>query len=116
MLAPDRSATRLFGGRPATGRAGDGPEHPANPDRHVMTDAMSPSSTRPSGRKRPSGDRNKRRSALDAGFDRWLNTQLHKMYDPVLEERVPDELNRLLEAFDEAPPEGPPPAKKPSGR
>lgn len=41
-----------------------------------------------------------RRRGLDAGFDRWLERKLHELYDPVLEEEVPDELKRLLDAFD----------------
>ena len=57
----------------------------------------------------PNADRLSRRSALDTGFERWLNGQLHKLYDPVLDEAVPDELARLLEGFDERPGEGDPP-------
>lgn len=45
----------------------------------------------------------RRRSALEAGFDRWLDRQLHKIYDPVLDENVPDDLKKLLEKFDERP-------------
>lgn len=37
---------------------------------------------------------------LERGFDRWLNGQLHRIYDPVLTEPVPDEIARLLEQFD----------------
>jgi hypothetical protein len=37
---------------------------------------------------------------IDRGFDRWLNRQLHRIYDPVLSETVPDEIMRLLEQFD----------------
>ena len=37
---------------------------------------------------------------LNRGFDRWLNRQLHRLYDPVLSESVPDEIMRLLERFD----------------
>lgn len=47
----------------------------------------------------------RRRSALDAGFDRWLNKQLHNLYDPVLNELVPTDIADLLEAFDVAPDE-----------
>lgn len=39
----------------------------------------------------------------ERGFDRWLNRQLHRLYDPVLGEAVPDEILRLLEQFDERP-------------
>jgi hypothetical protein len=42
-------------------------------------------------------------SSEDRGFDRWLNRQLHKLYDPVLGEEIPDELSRLLEEFDQRP-------------
>ena len=31
---------------------------------------------------------------LERGFDRWLNRQLHRIYDPVLSEAVPDEALR----------------------
>lgn len=41
---------------------------------------------------------------LERGFDRWLNRQLHRIYDPVLSEAVPDEIMRLLEEFETAPP------------
>lgn len=37
---------------------------------------------------------------LDRAFDRWLNRQLHRLYDPVLVEAVPDEIMRLLEQFE----------------
>ncbi len=40
---------------------------------------------------------------LERGFDRWLNRQLHRIYDPVLSEAVPDEIMRLLEEFEAAP-------------
>jgi Anti-sigma factor NepR len=39
----------------------------------------------------------------DRGFDRWLNRQLHRLYDPVLGEAVPDEMMRLLEQFEPKP-------------
>lgn len=39
----------------------------------------------------------------ERGFDHWLNRQLHRLYDPVLGEAVPDEILRLLEQFDERP-------------
>ncbi|MFZ1428648.1 MAG: NepR family anti-sigma factor [Geminicoccaceae bacterium] len=41
---------------------------------------------------------------LERGFDRWLNRQLHRIYDPVLSEAVPDEIMRLLEEFETTPP------------
>lgn len=46
-------------------------------------------------------ERRRQRSALDAGFDRWLSRQLHQMYDPVLGEPLPAELAELLSGFDE---------------
>lgn len=41
----------------------------------------------------------RRRSSLDLGFDRYLARQLHELYDPVLDEAVPDEIARLLARF-----------------
>jgi hypothetical protein len=40
---------------------------------------------------------------LDRSFDRWLHRQLHHFFDPVLSERVPDEIMRLLEEFEDRP-------------
>ena len=45
----------------------------------------------------------KRRSPIDAGFDRWLDRQLHDIYDPILNEAVPDEIERLLRELDHKP-------------
>lgn len=42
----------------------------------------------------------RRRKRSDAGYERWLTGQLHEMYDPVLAEPVPEELERLLGAFE----------------
>ena len=36
----------------------------------------------------------------NTGFDRWLNRQLHKIYDPILDETIPDDINDLLERFE----------------
>jgi hypothetical protein len=44
---------------------------------------------------------------LDQGWDRWLNRQLHRLYDPVLAEAVPDRLMRLLEQFETSPADDP---------
>ena len=41
-------------------------------------------------------------SSLDRGFDRWLNRQLHVFFDPVLDQKVPDEIATLLEQFEVA--------------
>jgi hypothetical protein len=40
---------------------------------------------------------------VERGFDRWLNRQLHRIYDPVLGEPVPDEMLRLLDQFGPKP-------------
>ena len=40
---------------------------------------------------------------VERGFDRWLNRQLHRIYDPVLGEPVPDEMMRLLDQFGPRP-------------
>ena len=37
----------------------------------------------------------------DAAFDRWLNRQLHKVYDPVLGEPLPADIQSLLDKFDD---------------
>ena len=39
----------------------------------------------------------------DQAFDQWVARQLHKVYDEVLSEPVPDELLRLVEQIDAAP-------------
>jgi hypothetical protein len=39
-------------------------------------------------------------SSLDRGFDRWLNRQLHVFFDPVLDQKLPDEIAGLLEQFE----------------
>ena len=51
---------------------------------------------------RPSKDEDEKdgRVPEDAGFDRWLNRQLHKIYDPILDETIPDDINDLLERFE----------------
>lgn len=36
------------------------------------------------------------RSKQERAFNRWLNDQLRKKYDPVLDETIPDELLALL--------------------
>jgi hypothetical protein len=61
-------------------------------------------------RRRPPGrtvgsERMRRRSSLDPGFDRYLARQLHQLYDPVLDEAVPDDLADLLERFERRPPD-----------
>ncbi|MGH6944622.1 MAG: hypothetical protein ACREH6_10430 [Geminicoccaceae bacterium] len=44
--------------------------------------------------------RESKASTMDASFDRWLVGQLRKLYDDVLEESVPDDLVRVVRAFD----------------
>ena len=44
---------------------------------------------------------------VERGFERWLNRQLHRIYDPVLGEPVPDEMMRLLDQFAAKPPSSP---------
>jgi len=56
-----------------------------------------------SSRQGPGNERMKRRSSLDAGFDRYLSRQLHEIYDPVLNEAIPDEIAALLDEFDRRP-------------
>ncbi|MFO1071601.1 MAG: hypothetical protein U1E17_02640 [Geminicoccaceae bacterium] len=38
---------------------------------------------------------------LDEGFDRFLNRQLHQLFDPILAEPVPSDLMKLIEQFEE---------------
>lgn len=45
-------------------------------------------------------DRPRRRKPPDIGFDQWLDKQLHNLYDPVLNEAVPEEIARLLDQFE----------------
>jgi hypothetical protein len=47
----------------------------------------------------PGGQDQRGRSAIDAGFERWLDKQLHRLYDPVLSEQLPDDIARLVEQF-----------------
>ena len=36
------------------------------------------------------------RNSQERAFNRWLNEQLRKKYDPVLDESIPDEILELL--------------------
>lgn len=47
----------------------------------------------------------KRRSARDVGFDRWLGKQLHAIYDPVLDEELPEGLRLLIDGFEPRDPD-----------
>ncbi len=42
----------------------------------------------------------------DTGVDQWFTRRLHDLYDPVLNEKIPDDLSRLLDDF----------AKRPNGK
>jgi hypothetical protein len=35
----------------------------------------------------------------ELGFDRWLGKQLHGLYDPILNEDVPEDIVKLIECF-----------------
>lgn len=48
----------------------------------------------------------RRRKRSDASYDRWLTDRLHEVYDPVLREPVPPELERMLGAFAPRPKAG----------
>lgn len=52
------------------------------------------------GRRRKRGT-SKDPEKLDDGFDRFLNRQLHQLFDPILAEPVPDDLMKLIEQFEE---------------
>jgi hypothetical protein len=41
------------------------------------------------------GDRN---SGVDQAFDRWLTHGLHVLFDPVVDEALPEDLLRLIDA------------------
>ena len=59
--------------------------------------------------RRKNGDARRERESNDEepmqerAFERWLNRQLHHLYDEVLNEKVPDEIMRLLDKFDDDP-------------
>ena len=50
---------------------------------------------------RRAGRKQSDESMVDRGFDLFLNRQLHQLYDPVLNEPIPEELLRLLNQFDD---------------
>jgi hypothetical protein len=54
--------------------------------------------TRTKGRKVP--DRQNGRSPLNAGFDHYVDKQLHAMFDDVLAEPIPADLKRLIDKFE----------------
>lgn len=51
--------------------------------------------------------RGRNEARQESAFDRWLGRQLHGLYDPVLDEGVPDDIARLVEGFGQrSPPDG----------
>lgn len=48
-------------------------------------------------RKTPSPTKPKQSRASDSAFDVWLNRGLHKLFDDVAKEPIPEELLKLLE-------------------
>ncbi|HET6469049.1 MAG TPA: hypothetical protein VFG43_11810 [Geminicoccaceae bacterium] len=62
-----------------------------------LRNTLSPSGGDDGSAKDPKATRHKRG---EVGFDLWLKMKLHEVYDPVLQERVPDDLLHLLAAFD----------------
>jgi hypothetical protein len=51
----------------------------------------------PKARKPPAETESKRPGKGDAAFDLWLKRGLHKIYDDVANEPIPEELLRLIE-------------------
>ncbi|HMR30676.1 MAG TPA: hypothetical protein PKA13_02135 [Geminicoccaceae bacterium] len=43
------------------------------------------------------------RKQADRGLDQWFTRKLHDLYDPVLSEKIPDDLSRLLDDFAKRP-------------
>ena len=54
---------------------------------HAMTRRIDP----------PPPDEQPRKRKSDAAFDLWLKRGLHKLYDDIAQEPVPDELLKLIE-------------------
>jgi hypothetical protein len=54
-------------------------------------------------KERPKKPASKRSSPLEASFDRYLSRQLHEIYDPILDEAIPDSIAKLLDQFGEKP-------------
>lgn len=48
-------------------------------------------------RSRPPLPQRKQSRPVDAAFDLWLNRGLHRLYDEVAREPIPDELLKLIE-------------------
>ena len=43
------------------------------------------------------------RKQAERGLDQWFTKKLHDLYDPVLNEKIPDDLSRLLDDFAKRP-------------
>ena len=67
------------------------------PDSHDSKQAHAPAM-------RDNGCTSARGQAADPRFDRWLSRRLHEAYDNVLKERLPAELERLVQQLVEQPP------------
>lgn len=74
---------------------GAAPDPSGAPEAHDIL-AKPPENRRPKPRQSTAG----KRTQTDAGFDSWLDRTFHKLYDPVLDEAIPDELAELLNRFE----------------
>lgn len=61
---------------------------------------MTGANDRPPGERPQPGSRGRRK--VDSAFDLWLQRGLHKIFDDVANEPVPDELRKLIEDDREA--------------
>ena len=86
----DCDLTLRQGGSYERGRASPVPP----PDKRKANGSGEPSSAQ---------RRDGRRSRLEAGWDRWLDRSLHDLFDPVLDENIPSDLNELLDRFENKP-------------
>jgi len=64
---------------------------------------MPPSGEEGVGRPVPERKAGRSRKRGEPGFDRWLTERLHDVFDPVVNEKVPEEFERLLEDFAKRP-------------
>jgi hypothetical protein len=67
--------------------------------------SSSPNQRRPASKKTLSTGIGRQRSATETDYDRWLDRRLHQLYDPVLNEDIPEEMMKLLMRFEERPPQ-----------
>jgi hypothetical protein len=61
-----------------------------------MTDSQG--SKPPAAKRSTASSRRRREAEPSAAFDIWLDRDLHRMFDKVAAEPIPDELLRLIEA------------------